>query len=297
MIVLLTFCSLTNRAPWPERHVSEWVRFPFNCTDCFWDFDTLTLIGFLTWIIFFSYRMTQSRFWIDLKVDLSNDLIRWLWVEHSVLWIFPLKNGALDVPLNDQTWRIVVIFEVMKYCSTTSLLKTCRATLKQVKQVKLNIVLMKRIKTNDGIHNIIYNEECDVHDNLVSDIRDHLDLDLSTIHIDEMTCVGCDWYMRCKRWRCNWGDGSCTYECCPLLLKLMRETGNMKHNLFNPWFWVSGLSEVIDAESMTTESAYLARVRQNWGHWPIVSWCSTLTLLLKLLCRSQVLKTSELIWL
>ena len=73
---VVDFCSLTNSARRPERHVSEWVHFPFSCTHGFWDFETLSLIGFLTWIIFFSYRMTQTGFWIDLKVYLSNDLIR-----------------------------------------------------------------------------------------------------------------------------------------------------------------------------------------------------------------------------
>ena len=259
----------------------------FCCTDGVWDVETLSLLGFLTWVIFFSSWMTQTWFWIDLKVDLSNDLIRWLRLEHCVLWIFPLKNWTLDVALNDQTWRIVVIFEVAKHRTMTSALKICLATLKQM---KLNFVLMKCIKTNDGIHDIIYHEECGVHDSFVSDVRDHLltfDLDLSTIHIDKLTCVRSDWYMRRKRGRCYWCDSASICECCRWLLKILRETGTYgvrkwSANLFDPWIRTIGLSEVIDVESMTTESAYLARVRQNGGYWPIVCWCLTLIQMSKL---------------
>ena len=186
-----------------------WVSaFSFSCSDGFWDFERLSLTGFLIWIIFFSYRMTQTWLWIDLKVDLSNDLIRWLWVEHCVLWIFPLKNRTLDVPLNDQTWGIVVIFEVVKHCSMTSLLKIRFATLKQM-NAELHFDEVHQDQWWDSRHR--YNEERDVHDNSMSDVRDHLltfDLDLSTIHIDKLTCVRSDWYMRCKWWRCNWSDCS-----------------------------------------------------------------------------------------
>ena len=79
----------------------------------------------------------------------------------------------------------------------TFLLKIRFATLKQV---NLNCVLMKRIKTNDGIHDIVYNEEHDVHDSSVSDVHDHLqtfEVDLSTVHIDKLTCMRSDWHMRC----------------------------------------------------------------------------------------------------
>ena len=56
-----------------------------------------------------------------------------------------------------------------------------------LEQMKLNWVLMKSFQTYDGIENIFYNEEGDVHDHHMSDTRDLLltfDLDLSTIHID-----------------------------------------------------------------------------------------------------------------
>ena len=44
-------------------------------------------------------------------------------------------------------------------------------------------------------------EKGDVHDNLMGDIHNHLltfDLDLSTIHIDQLTTMRSDRHMRCK---------------------------------------------------------------------------------------------------
>ena len=166
----------------------------------------------------------------------------------------------------------------------TSLLKIRFATLKQT---KLNFVLMKCIKTNDGIHDIIYNEKCDVHDYSMSDIRDHLltfDLDLSTIHIDELTCMRSDWYMRCKRWRCYWRDSSCVYECCPELLKMLRETGTYcvrkwSTSLFDPWFWAS------DRWIRLLGNTWQSETEQKT--LTLMCWSLTLTLMLKLLsCRS-----------
>ena len=127
----------------------------------------------------------------------------------------------------------------------TLLLKICFAT---PKKVKLNFVFMTCIKTNDGIHDIVYTEERDVDDNSVSDIRGLLltfDLDFSNIYIDKLTCMGNDRNMRCKRWRCNWRYCSCIYECCPRLLKMMRETGTYgvrkwSTSLFDPWLWADG---------------------------------------------------------
>ena len=155
----------------------------------------------------------------------------------------------------------------------------------------LNFIRMKCIKTNDGIHEIIYNEECDVHDSFVSDVRDHLltfDLDLSTTHIDEMTCMRSDRYMRCK-----WGRVLLTWQLLYLWVLAMAPEGDegdwdlwgkeVKHkSTLIPESDLAGLSEVIHVESVTTKSAYLARVRQTRRHWPIVGGCLTLILLLKL---------------
>ena len=89
--VLLTFGSLTNSAPWSARHARQWGSFFFSRTDWCWCFEALSGVCFLIWISLFFCRTAPTGLWVDLKVDLCNDLIRGLWVEHCVLRVFPLK--------------------------------------------------------------------------------------------------------------------------------------------------------------------------------------------------------------
>ena len=166
----------------------------------------------LTHIFFLPFWLSQPSFWVEVQIDLRNDLTCWLRIKDGVFWVVPFENWPFDISRNVKTWGIVVILVVVKSCLVTLLLKVCLTTLKQM---KLNCILMKRIQPNDWIENIFDIEKGDAHHNLMGDIRNHLltfDLDLSTIHIDQLTTMRSYRYMRCERWWCNRSDSTCQSE-------------------------------------------------------------------------------------
>ena len=114
------------------------------------------------------------------------------------------------------------------------------------------------------------------------DIRNHLltfDLDLSTIHIHQLTTMRSDWHMRCEwRW-CNRSHSTWINEGCPQFLKITRKTRSYwvwewctNVLLYDSWIKVAWIREIVDVESWTTESIYMIRVWQDSCNWSALCW-------------------------
>ena len=139
VIVMLTFCTVTDSAPWPKRHMSERVSVLFCWSDWFRSLQTVRFLGFLIDVFFLFLWLSQSSLWVELEVDLGNGLTCWLRIKDSAFWVVPLENWTLDISWKNKTWGIVVILVIVKNCLLTLLLKVSLACLKQV---KLNCILM-----------------------------------------------------------------------------------------------------------------------------------------------------------
>ena len=84
VIALLTFGSLTNSAPWSERHVRQWVSFFFSCADGLWCLEVLSGVGFLIWISLLFRWNAQMRFrMVDSELT-SKSISAMLWFLSSV---------------------------------------------------------------------------------------------------------------------------------------------------------------------------------------------------------------------
>ena len=91
LVIMLTFGSLTNSAPWPEWHVSKRASCSFSCTDGFRNFETLSLIGF-------SFASSSSPVeWHKRDSELTSLSIS------AMIWLLTVGRTlcALDLPTEE----------------------------------------------------------------------------------------------------------------------------------------------------------------------------------------------------